>query len=354
MNCTLKRYTIPIFTLILIFFGKDTFGQDFNFSLFNQNQSYYNPAFVGMQKGLITGNFIYRKQWLNFPGDFSTKHFNADWKNYGRHGFGVSATTDIEGDAFLNTTILGINYSWRGDIDRFSGAFFQLGFKTALIVKKIDVTKFIFSDQLDEIYGAVYGSSFVPDQNKRHFFDFSVGGLVQFPAEFWNGSTLTSTIGVALHHFTRPNESFQGQIAKLPMKVTAHAQCEIKTNMHSFDRSSKFFVTPWMLFESRGETTFDVQSSSVLLGGIDFCSNPFSAGIAYRTHPKKSDGVNYNSLIFRLGMRVYGGNKKRSYRFFYAYDLAVNNYTKFTRDSHEIGVSIDFFYKRKYKCINSF
>ncbi len=347
------RYIIPIFIFILIFFGKDTFAQDFNFSLFNQNQSYYNPAFVGMQQGLITGNIVYRKQWINFPGNFCTMHFNADWKNYGKHGFGVSVVNDIDGDAFLSTTVLGANYSWRGNIDRFSDTFFQLGFRTSLIIKKVDITKFIFSDQLDPIYGAVYGSSFIPDQNKRSFMDFSVGGLFQFPAEIWT-NTLTNTVGVALHHFTRPNESFQGQSARLPMKITAHAQSEIKTDVASFDRSSKLFITPWVLFENRGETTFDVQSSSVLLGGIDLCTSPFSAGIAYRTHPKKSDGINYNSIIFRLGMRFYMGNKQRSYRFFYVYDLAVNNYTKFTRDSHEIGFSMDFFYKRKYKCINSF
>ncbi|MGQ1909708.1 PorP/SprF family type IX secretion system membrane protein [Marinifilum sp. RC60d5] len=348
------KFVLFTIWLFVLFSTKLVFAQDYKFSLFNQNRTYFNPAFAGMEKGVITTNFIYRRQWLNFPGEFSTKHCNVDWKSYSSNGFGVFLLSDIEGESLLTTNSFGGHYSWRGDLDKYSGAFFQLGLSASYNEKKIDISRLTFSDQLDEIYGKIYGSSFVADQNKRNYIDFSLGGLVNFRTEGIFGNAATHTIGLALHHFTRPNESFQGQKEKLPMRFTFHVQSEYLTKMYSFNRKSKFSITPWLLYEKRGESVLNSKAANNLNIGVDFASDPLVGGFSYKSHLNEGTGENYHALVFKAGTRIYGNNKNIIYKLFYAYELSINNYTRYTRNSHEIGLSVDILFKRRYKCINTF
>jgi len=325
-------------------------AQDVTFSLFNQNKTYYNPAFTGLNTGLIQTNFVYRKQWLNFPGEFSTKHFNLDYKEYGSNGFGLFVISDIEGESLLTTNMFGVNYSWRGEISEYSGSFFQLGVRASYNIKKIDLTSLTFSDELDEIYGPIYGSSYIADRNSSNYIDFSVGGIVCFKAY----DLFTNTIGVAVHHFTRPNISFQGTLDKIPVKLTLHAQTEYNTQVYSLNRRDKMRISPALVYEMQGSHIGANQSANSLMCGLDIDSDPLSGGIWYRTQLSNNSDRNYNALIFKVGVRIYSQNNKAVYNLFYAYDLATKNYTKYTRDSHEIGLSMSISFKRKFKCNNKF
>ncbi|MFA8437137.1 MAG: PorP/SprF family type IX secretion system membrane protein [Marinifilaceae bacterium] len=329
-------------------------GQDFHFSLFDQNRTYYNPAMTGLQKGVIQSNFVYRKQWINMPGDFSTKHFNVDWKGFGPNGFGVFVLSDVEGDSFLTHNSIGGNYSWRGTIDKISGTYFQLGLKASYNIQKLDFDRLVFTDELDDIYGDIFESSYVADQNRCSYIDFSVGGMICLRSENIFGNELTHKIGGAVHHFTRPNESLQGGEEKLPVKIVFHAQSEYQTRIRSLNRRNYFRITPSVVYESQGTSLFSKQSANSFMGGFDFNSEPLNIGLGYRSHLIKNSNRNYDVMMFKIGARFDNSNKNLVYRIFYCYDLAINNYTKYTRDSHEIGLSVDILFKRKYKCTNSF
>ncbi len=329
-------------------------AQEYKFSLFDQNRTYYNPAFAGMERGLVHSNFIYRRQWLNFPGEFSTKHCNADWKGYSSSGFGVFMISDVEGESLLTTNSFGGQYSWRGRIDKYSDTFFQLGLSASYNEKKINTSKLTFSDQLDEIYGDIYGTSFVVDQDTRNYIDFSVGALVHFRNGGIFGNTMTHIIGFALHHFTRPNISFQGQTERVPMKFTLHAQSKYTTKVYSLNRQNKFSINPWLLYQKSGESITSSTAANNLYVGVDFDSDPLLIGFAYKSHLQQGSSSNSNSLSFKFGTTIYTQNEYVVYRAFYAYDLGINNYTKYTRNSHEIGISANISFKKRYKCINRF
>ena len=325
-------------------------AQDVIFSLFDQNKTYYNPAFTGLNSGLIQTNFVYRKQWINLPGEFSTRYFNLDYKEYGSNGFGLFIISDIEGESLLTTNSFGGNYSWRGEISEFSGSFFQLGVRASYNIKKIDLSSLIFSDELDEIYGPIYESSYIADRNRSDYIDFSVGGLVSFKTS----DLFTNVIGIAVHHFTRPNTSFQGTSNKIPIKLTFHAQTEYNTHIYSLNRRDKIRLSSALVYEMQGNHIVDSRSVNSLMGGFDIDSDPLSGGIWYRTHLSKNSDKNYDTLIFKIGVHLYSQNNKTVYNLFYAYDLATKNYTKYTRDSHEIGLSMLFSFRRKFKCHNRF
>lgn len=350
----LLKFIFYLSGLLILFSANDVLAQEYKFSLFNQSRTYYNPAFAGMQNGLVHANFIYRRQWLDFPGEFSTKNCNADWKGFSSSGFGVFVISDIEGESLLTTNSFGGQYSWRGNIEKYSNAFFQLGVSVSYNEKKINISKLTFSDQLDEIYGKIYGSSFVSDQNKRNYIDFSVGALVHFRSEGVFGNSFTHIIGFALHHFTRPNDSFQGQSEKVPIKFTLHAQSKYRTKVYSLNRRDKFSINPCVLYEKSGKSVMSDNAANNVSVGVDFDSDPLVVGIAYKSHLQQGNSSNYNALVFKFGTNIYGRNQYVVYRAFYAYELAINNYTRYTRNSHEIGLSADISFKRRYKCTNRF
>jgi len=343
-------YIRLVFFIPLLCLSVSTKGQDVTFSLFDQNKTYYNPALTGLHSGLIQTNFVYRKQWLNFPGEFSTTHFNLDYKDYGSSGFGFFAFSDIEGQSLLTTYSLGGNYSWRGVISDYSGAFFQLGVKFSYNMKEIDLSRLTFSDELDEIYGPIYGTGYIADRDRYDYIDFSVGGMVSFKSF----GLLSNTLGLAVHHFTRPNTSFQGTSEKIPIKLSIHAQTEYRSQVYSFNRRDKLRLSPALVYETQGNHIGDKQSANSLMFGLDVDSDPVTGGIWYRTQLAQNSDKNYNALIFKFGTRIYTHNNKTIYNVYYAYDLATKNYTKFTRDSHEIGLSISVSFKRKFKCNNKF
>jgi len=338
------------FFVFLVYLSISLKGQDVTFSLFDQNKTYYNPAITGLHSGLIQTNFVYRKQWFNFPGEFSTKHFNTDFKNYGSSGFGLFVLSDIEGESLLTTHLFGGSYSWRVNINKYSNTFIQLGVKASYNIKEIDLSRLTFSDELDEIYGPIYGSTYIADRNRSEYIDFSVGGMVSFKAS----DMFTNNIGLAVHHFTRPNISFQGASEKIPIKLTLHAQTEYNTRGYSLNRRDKFRLSSTFVYEMQGSSLASNQTANNLMGGFDADSDPFSGGVWYRTQLSDNSAKSYSALIFKLGVRIYSQNNKAIYNLFYAYDLATKNYTKYTRDSHEIGLSISISFKRKFKCNNKF
>ena len=124
--------------------------------------------------------------------------------------------------------------------------------------------------------------------------------------------------------------------------------------MYSLNRCDKLRLSSALVYEIQGSSLGSDQTANSLMYGFDIDSDPLSGGIWYRTLLSDNSDNNYNALIFKLGFRIYSQNNKVVYNLFYAYDLATKNYTKYTRDSHEIGLSMSISFKRKFKCNNKF
>ena len=92
---TIKYFII----VVLVFLGIVVYSQDPSFSQFYGNQTYFNPAYVGIHGGMMV-NTTYRRQWLGVPSKFSTQFFNFDSDLScinGLGGFGISVYHDVEG-----------------------------------------------------------------------------------------------------------------------------------------------------------------------------------------------------------------------------------------------------------------
>lgn len=335
--------------IVLMIGGSPSMAQDFNFSQFNSNRTFYNPAFTGIEKGVFRGSATYRKMWPNFPSNFSTQFVNLEAKSYNAYGIGLFAISNREGDGFLKTNTLGASYSWQGSISELAGSFFQLGINASYNMKEIDFNQFTFSDELDEIYGDIYSTSFSADINKQNYWDFTVGALVQFPTIRRHRKIIIHTMGFALHHFTRPKDSFLDKDGRLPLKLTLHSQSSITTRTYSFNKEDRLRIIPSLVYQIQGEKLFNSASYNNLLYGVDIQSDPVFGGIWYSSQVLNNSKKNFKAVIFQFGVKLLSDNKKYVYRLSYSYDMSISKLSSVTQGAHEISLSVDLHFPARYK-----
>lgn len=144
-----------LFCFLFVMYTQASFAQDYAFSQFWENRTYYNPAFVGLNEGELDGYITYRKLWPKFPGNFSTLSIAADLKSYNNYGFGIYVLSSDEGGGFLKYTTAGLSYSWRGYFNKEKNIYFQLGIKGSYNDERLNFDKYVYSGNLHEIYGNI-------------------------------------------------------------------------------------------------------------------------------------------------------------------------------------------------------
>ena len=135
-------------------------GQDPQFSQFYNSSLYYNPATAGISQDLRFSS-SYRKLWNKIPGDLSTYFVSVDYQwSEKKVGLGLLMLSDNEGLHNLRTQRLELIYSYRIIQDK--DKMLQFGMSAFSInIKDLKNHDFIFTDQLDPIYGVVQQSSFI-------------------------------------------------------------------------------------------------------------------------------------------------------------------------------------------------
>lgn len=329
---------------------KTSFSQDYSFSQFWENKSYYNPAFVGLKEGELNGLLTYRKLWPKFPGNFSTIHFAADLKTYNNYGFGLYAISSDEGGGFIKSNTVGLSYSWRGYINKEKNIYFQLGIKGSYNDERLNFNKYIYSGNLHEIYGNILSLPSLEIINeKQHYWDFNAGVMVYLPWERHYREFMHNFIGFSVSHFTRPKDYFIEENSRIPIKLSLQWQSFIRTGIYSLDKKSSLYICPGLLFENQGEKIMSSSSSNNFIIGTDLTTDPIFGGIWYSSQLLNSSDQNYKAIIFKLGLKINSTNKRLEYRLTYSYDMSLGNLVKSTEGSHEISINIAYRFNAKYK-----
>lgn len=319
---------LPTYLLgfILLSFSFKSWGQDPNFTQFYNNPMYYNPAMTGINNG-FSFHLNGRNLWGPIPGKFNTFSVSAESQSLFKTSFGVHAFTDVAGEAKLRTSGGYFNYSYRA-VDT-KNLIVQAGLGGGFITKHIDYSKLTFSDQLDETLGKVRESSFISPQNPSVFYaDFNAGVVVRFngKARRSKGSfkRISSTIGGALQHLSKPQDAFLGSYAFLPMKLVIHAHTNLLLN--------DFILSPGIVFEQQ-------QDFRTITIGSNFVVRPFTLGFWLRNRTVRFSIYDYDSFIFNAGMNVpvkFASNCK----VMYGYDLTISRLRTSSFGTHEISLII--------------
>jgi len=310
-------------------------GQDPNFSQFFNTPAYYNPAFTGLNTGLHA-RFTYRNQWPNLPASFKSYFFSADLgeRNLpGSGGLGFIVNSDNEGVGFIRNLSMGLNLSVRIPLSDYMVS--QVGIRASMVQKSVNWDDFVFTDQLSEKYGNIYNSAFAhPENNKRIFPDFGIGGLIQFSndASRFNGSA-----GVAIDHFFQPDEGFlTTEKSPLPRKWVVHTDFIITTGDDGYSSGTRGTGDPLKL--NPGIIYQNQDGMSALEAGFNLLKYNVYLGGWY----KVSMGSNGSSILALVAGYRYKFAEDMSIKFIYSYDIQISGPARGAGGAHEISMILDF------------
>jgi type IX secretion system PorP/SprF family membrane protein len=352
----MKR-TILIAFFIYCFCTARVFGQDPNFSNFNNNKIYYNPGYVGMDYGLRL-NSAYRRQWPNIPGKFQTFYACFDQSirvSRGTGGFGFIALSNTEGEGALQNISIGIPVSAR--IHLSENSIIQLGAMPSFSFNSINWDRFVFSGQLDPFYGNINPSTFVPPDagvSKKSYADIFNVGLV-FRHENASPQANSSKFyrkfeaGISGFHLSEPNQSFTNSNAPLSAKYVFFA---------NYTTSVFLNYDGYMLIQPSFLTEMQWKMHSYMAGvNTSFTDYNIDFGVWWRN--RNIDLRNTDAIIVMFGYRfIVDKNNNSILNTSLSYDITVSKLNGATMGSPEISVSLtinngSFFHDKPDACDNN-
>lgn len=336
------KYTLCIFGLIVFQFATlRSFCQDPQFSQFDENPLYLNPAATGELDGIRFG-VNYRNQWLAtpglaFPGPLSSYDAYSDVQlnNLVVGGLGLYLMQDIEGEGRLKFTNVGFLYSWHlpTGTENFHMSF---GTKLSYNFLAIDYSRLEFSDQIDPESGFIYPTQFQPGQvGNVQYFDLDAGIKMRANLARW----WSLEVGYAGAHLVRPDVSLNGIQTLQPIKHTLH----IKNSFALME--DKLFLIPRYLFQSQQDFQMHVFGASIYVTKSDYIWNrkvltkPVYIGFYYRTR-KFIPESNTNSIVVTLGHTGLMGKNHWNYQVGVSYDVDIKGLTFRPGGSLEFSFSV--------------
>lgn len=307
----LKRILV---TGALFFVAIKASAQDPSFTQFYSNPIYLNPAFAGSH-GCPRFALNYRNQWPSLSGNYVT--YAAGYDQYFKTisgGIGVLATHDMQGQGTIQTSMLGLIYSYHLNVNRKFSLMF--GARAAWYQKFLDWDKLTFGDMIDARRGFIYQTGDVPRGGTRGFFDASAGIVGYSDFLFF---------GVAVHHLNMPNESMIVGTSKLPMRYTGHIGAEIKLGGKS-KYSNSASIMPNIIYQYQNGFQ-ELNVGTYVKYGI------FTAGVWYRSSDAFITTIGINTGMFKLG---------------YSYDVTVSKLNNgVSGGSHEVSLGLNLNCKKK-------
>lgn len=283
-------------------------AQDPAFTQFYANPLYLNPAMAGSH-GCPRFALNYRNEWPQLSGNYVT--YSASYDQYFKNisgGFGVLATHDQQGQGTINTSMLGLIYSYHLTLNRKWKMLF--GARASWYQKFLDWDKLTFGDMIDPRRGFIYSTGDVPRGGSRGFFDASAG-MVIFNKHFFAGG--------AVHHLNTPNESMIIGESKLPMRFTGHMGAEIPLGSRSKYANSTSIMPNIIYQYQNGFQELNI-GTYIKYGSFNF-------GAWYR---------NRDAFILTLGINT------GKFKLGYSYDVTVSKLNNgVSGGSHEISLGIN-------------
>lgn len=284
------------------------FAQDPTFTQFYANPIYLNPAFAG-SNGCPRFALNYRNEWPHLSGNYVT--YSASYDQYFKNisgGFGVLATHDQQGQGTINTSMLGLVYSYHLKVNRKFAMLF--GARAAWYQKFLDWDKLTFGDMIDPRRGFIYQTGDVPRGGSRGFFDASAG-MVGFSKRFF--------FGFAAHHLNRPNESVIIGNSPMPIRLTGHMGAEIPLGARS-KYNNTTSIMPNIIYQYQ-------QGFMELNIGTYIKYGAFNAGAWFRNRDAFILSIGINTGTFKVG---------------YSYDVTVSRLNNGeSGGSHEISLGFN-------------
>ena len=307
--------TLYVVLGLFLFSVSSLYSQDPHFSQFYSAPNVLSPSLAGSSGGI---RFVvnYRNQWPGISKTYQTYAFAADmYLNTYKSGFGILFVTDKAGSASLNTSYLGLQYSYRVKL----GDYWQFvpGMQFTVGQKSIDRSKLIFPDGTGNYSGNI---DYLTD-TRANYVDMAAS-LFLFSPKLW--------VGLTVDHLLRPSYSFIGERAFLPVKVVNFGG----VNFWS-DRSRR-------VEESRTASLcyrFEYQNNFKQLDiGAYWYSRILEFGVWYRGFPVFNKQSASNMFFDSDAIVLMFGVERGSFKISYSYDMQLSSLAAYGSGAHEISL----------------
>ncbi|MEM8583845.1 MAG: PorP/SprF family type IX secretion system membrane protein, partial [Bacteroidota bacterium] len=218
MVCGHRCLAVGLFWVLLF---SVSHAQDFHYSQFYNNPMHLNPALTGLFGGDARLTANYKSQWPSVPVDYNTFTVAYDRKFYRKRprpsiwAAGVALNYDRSGDSKLTWADIDLNASYTRYLNK--RFFLTIGGQAGLVNRTFSEDNLRFDNQFNEELGRYdpsLGNGEIFAGEGRTFFDFALGINLRFQTR--NANVLVDElnkrtkldVGVALHHLTRPDQSF--------------------------------------------------------------------------------------------------------------------------------------------------
>lgn len=301
--------------LLLSLLSIECYSQDPQFSQLYSIPLYMGPSFAGSSGGTRVG-LNFRDQWPAVDKDFisyslSADHFFAKSNN----GIGLLLFRDHSGMGKLTTTSISLQYAYAFNITKELSI--RPGLQFTLANRQINYSQLVFGDQIS--LEGTKPASIEPslDENKNYI-DFGSSLLLNHN-KYW--------LGVNFDHINRPNQSLNGQVSRIPLKLNIFGGFKFVVKKRGF-RTFKRNV--YAMFQYKMQEEY---KQAYL--GFYWENNNIITGIWYRGIPftrtwKKY--LNNDAAVFLVGYKF------RQFSMGYSYDFTVSRLAGNSAGSHEVSL----------------
>ncbi|MFN6378444.1 MAG: PorP/SprF family type IX secretion system membrane protein [Flavobacteriales bacterium] len=314
-----KNFILTVIVLMFSLVGISIKAQDFHLSQFDMLPLYYNPAQTGMYsaKDNIKYRFAgtYRSQWQKLNGKpYSAVGAGYDMKMK-RFGAGLLLMNHIAGASNFDTFSMAASGAYQITDPKSKDHFLSTGFQIGLYQKKFSQRDLLFENQYNSAFGldpTLPNGEDLPDMSILKF-DASFGIFYKYTDK---KKRFDPSIGLSLYHINRPNESFTGQTARLPMRFNGIFNCDVYLGEY-------ITVTPSVLYMSQAKAR-EINAGIITAYKLQNTGYSVLGGAAVRVQ---------DSVVLHLGMR----HKNNTFRI--SYDIVTSDLMRYSgrRGGFEMG-----------------
>ncbi|NCO63420.1 MAG: type IX secretion system membrane protein PorP/SprF [Flavobacteriales bacterium] len=306
-----------LFIFIILLLITKSYGQELNLPVFTQyladNNFVVSPTYAGIGDNLkIRANGL--TQWVGIKGAPDNQSIYGDFRIADRSGIGLSFYNDRNG----NTIQTGAKFSFAHHLilDYYSKQYLSFGISYNINNFKIDINNFNTTFENPII------DPFVTDDRSTSNNNFDVGVLYRnkgFFVSFNANNILEKKIDEAVR-VSEPNlllnyQIYSGYVFNGPKKSGLEFEPSIYYQLFSSDRRSSTDIN----FKFRK---------------YDRNEDYYWAGISYRY---------LNDQFFKpLNVGPMAGFKKSIFYFGYAYQITINDLSRFNSGTHVVTIGLDF------------
>ncbi len=326
----LKNRIITGFYFVLLI-NVSAVAQDAHFSQFYSAPTFLSPSLAGSTGGTrLAAN--YRNQWPGISKAYQTFAVSADfYLSEFRSGFGALLVTDKAGSANLNTSYLGLQYSFRVPL----GETWQFvpGLQFTLGQKSLDRSRLLFPDEV--VTGTPSAGHIFLTGTKAQYLDFATSVFL-YSRKLW--------LGAVADHLLRPNYSFLGSAAVLPLKFVSFGGMNL-WRAHASRVEEPRLASLCYRFEYQ-HAFKQLDLGAYVYGGIlDF-------GVWYRGVPVFNNDHPENHLLDNDALVLTVGVLSGPVHIAYSYDLQLSGLAAYGAGAHEISLVWEI--GELFECINCF